>query len=40
MAVNAARNRIAVLAEPGPYRPCADQRRRARLLSERRRFER
>lgn len=34
MAVDAARDRIEVLAEPGPYRPRADQRRRARLLSE------
>jgi len=34
MAVNAARDRVEVLAEPGPYRPRPDQRRRARLLSE------
>lgn len=34
MAVNAARDRIEVLAEPGPYRPRSDQRRRGRLLSE------
>jgi hypothetical protein len=34
MAVDVARNRIEVLAEPGPYRPRPDQRRRARLLSE------
>ncbi|HME25848.1 MAG TPA: DUF2161 family putative PD-(D/E)XK-type phosphodiesterase [Acetobacteraceae bacterium] len=34
MAVNVARDRIEVLAEPGPYRPRPDQRRRARLLSE------
>ena len=34
MAVDAAGDRIEVLAEPGPYRPRSDQRRRARLLSE------
>jgi hypothetical protein len=34
MAVNAARDRVEVLAEPGPYRPRPDQRRRTRLLSE------
>jgi hypothetical protein len=34
MAVNAARDRIEVLAEPGPYRPRPDQRRRKQLLSE------
>jgi hypothetical protein len=34
MAVDAARNRVEVLAEPGPYRPRPNQRRRARLLSE------
>jgi hypothetical protein len=34
MAVNAACDRVEVLAEPGPYRPRPDQRRRARLLSE------
>ncbi len=34
MAVNAARDRVEVLAEPGPYRPRPDKRRRARLLSE------
>ena len=34
MAVDVARNRIEVLAEPGPYRPRPDQRRRTRLLSE------
>ena len=34
MAVNAARDRVEVLAEPGPYRPRPDQRRRKRLLSE------
>ena len=34
MAVNVARDRIEVLAEPGPYRPRPDPRRRARLLSE------
>ena len=34
MAVTAARDRIEVLAEPGPYRPRSHQRRRARLLSE------
>jgi hypothetical protein len=35
MAVNVGRNRIEVLAEPGPYRPRPDTRRRERLLSER-----
>jgi hypothetical protein len=34
MAVDAARNCVEVLAEPGPYRPRSNQRRRARLLSE------
>jgi len=34
MAVDTARDRVEVLAEPGPYRPRPDQRRRARLLSE------
>ena len=34
MAVNAARDRIEVLAEPEPYRPRPDRKRRARLLSE------
>ena len=34
MAVDAARDRIEVLAEPGPYRPRPDQRRRSQLLSE------
>jgi hypothetical protein len=34
MAVNAARDRVEVLAEPGPYRPRQDQRRRAHLLGE------
>jgi hypothetical protein len=34
MAVDTASNRIEVLAEPGPYRPRSDQRRRSRLLSE------
>ena len=34
MAVNAARDRVEVLAEPAPYRPRPDLRRRARLLSE------
>jgi len=34
MAVNAARDRVEVLAEPAPYRPRPDTRRRARLLSE------
>jgi hypothetical protein len=34
MAVAAARDHIEVLAEPGPYRPRTDQRRRIRLLSE------
>ncbi len=34
MAVNTARDRVEILAEPGPYRPRPDQRRRARLLSE------
>jgi len=34
LAVNVARSRIEVLAEPLPYRPRPDHRRRARLLSE------
>jgi hypothetical protein len=34
LAVNAARDRVEILAEPGPYRPRSDQRRRKRLLSE------
>jgi hypothetical protein len=34
MAVNAARDRVEVLAEPAPYRPRPDARRRTRLLSE------
>ena len=34
MAVNATNDRIEVLAEPGPYRPRSDQRRRGQLLSE------
>jgi hypothetical protein len=34
LAVNAARDRVEVLAEPGPYQPRPDRRRRARLLSE------
>jgi len=34
MAVSAARDWVEVLAEPGPYRPRRDQRRRTRLLSE------
>src|SRR5271170_6691919 len=34
LAVDAARDRVEVLAEPGPYRPRPDQRRRARLLGE------
>ncbi len=34
IAVDAARDRIEVLAAPGPYRPRADRRRRARLLNE------
>jgi hypothetical protein len=34
MAIDAARDRVEVLAEPGPYRPRPDRRRRARLLSE------
>jgi hypothetical protein len=34
MAVDAARNRVEVLAEPGPYRPRPNLRRRARLFSE------
>jgi hypothetical protein len=37
MAVDTARDRIEVLAEPGPYRPRSDQRRRLRLLGEHRR---
>ena len=34
MAVDAAHDRVEILAEPGPYKPRADQRRRARLLGE------
>jgi hypothetical protein len=34
MAVDVARDRVEVLAEPGPYRPRPDIRRRGRLLSE------
>jgi hypothetical protein len=34
LAVDVARDRVEVLAEPGPYRPRADHRRRTRLLSE------
>ena len=34
LAVNAARDRVEVLVEPGPYRPRPDQPRRKRLLSE------
>jgi len=34
LAVNAARDRVEVLAEPTPYRPRPDQRRRTRLLVE------
>ena len=34
MAVDTARDRVEVLAEPGPYRPRPDMRRRTRLLSE------
>ena len=34
MAVNVARDRVEVLAEPAPYRPRPDPRRRKRLLSE------
>jgi hypothetical protein len=34
MAVSAARDRVEVLAEPAPYRPRPDSRRRTRLLSE------
>ena len=34
LAVDAARDRVEVLTEPGPYRPRPDQRRRTRLLSE------
>jgi len=34
LAVSVGRNRVEVLAEPGPYRPRQDFRRRARLLSE------
>jgi hypothetical protein len=34
LAINVGRNRVEVLAEPGPYRPRPDTRRRARLLSE------
>src|SRR5271154_7029395 len=32
--VNAGRDQVEVLAEPGPYQPRPDQRRRARLLDE------
>jgi|HubBroStandDraft_1064217.scaffolds.fasta_scaffold78269_2 hypothetical protein len=34
LAVNPTRDRVEVLAEPGPYRPRPDQPRRTRLLSE------
>lgn len=34
MAVDAGRDRVEVLAEPGPYRPRPDRRRRSRLLGE------
>jgi hypothetical protein len=34
MAVNATHDRIEILAEPGPYTPRSDQRRRGQLLSE------
>ncbi len=34
LAVNAARDRVEVLVEPGPYRPRPDHTRRKRLLSE------
>ena len=34
MAVNIARDQVEILAEPGPYRPRPDLRRRTRLLSE------
>ena len=34
VAVNGERDRVEVLAEPTPYRPRPDQRRRARLLNE------
>jgi hypothetical protein len=34
MAVNATHDRIEILAEPGPYRPRSDQRRRGLLFSE------
>ncbi len=34
LAVDAARDRVEILAEPGPYKPRPDRRRRARLLSE------
>ncbi len=34
ISVDVERDRIEVLADPGPYRPRSDQRRRARLLSE------
>ena len=34
MAVNTERDRVEILAEPGPYRPRMDHRRRKRLLSE------
>ena len=33
IAVDVVRGRIEILAEPGPYRPRPDQRRRTRLLS-------
>ena len=34
MAVDAAHGRVEILAEPGPYKPRPDQRRRTRLLTE------
>ena len=34
LAVDAARDRVEILAEPGPYRPRPDLRRRTRLLGE------
>ena len=34
LAVDAAHDRVEVLAEPGPYRPRPDQKRRGRLLAE------
>lgn len=34
MAVNTARDQVEILAEPGPYRPRPDPRRRTRLLTE------